>query len=221
MEKLNQDDKDKLSRILHNSWDNVFKLLTDSSVDEYGVPYKEVYKYELAEREKDFPNLVDIYLESNSFFDRGAMKDWLIQEIVGALLRDTDCRRFQFFMCTNQLYDLVLKVIRPYYRGLYPDRNNIETKVIETNLSIKEGEIFDHQSRMVSVDNWEDYIQAYVEYDGLAVGGFRAITNMLGNSIQKDAKISNLQYDEFHLSCDIKYKDGWTEKKLVYKCQLR
>ena len=74
---------------------------------------------------------------------------------------------------------------------------------------------------MVSVDNWEDYIQAYVEYDGLAVGGFRAITNMLGNSIQKDAKISNLQYDEFHLSCDIKYKDGWTEKKLVYKCQLR
>lgn len=190
-------------------------------MNEYGVPYKEVYKYELAEREKDFPNLVDIYLESNSFFDRGAMKDWLIQEIVGALLRDTDCRRFQFFMCTNQLYDLVLRVIRPYYRGLYPDRNNIETKVIETNLSIKEGEIFDHQSRMVSVDSWEDYIQAYVEYDGLAVGGFHAITNMLGNSIQKDAQISSLQYDEFHLSCDIKYKDGWVEKKLAYKCQLR
>lgn len=160
-------------------------------------------------------------MESNSFFDRVAMKDWLIQEIVGALLRDTDCRRFQFYMCINQLYDLILKVIRPYYKNLYPDRNKIEVKVIETNLSIKNGEIFDHQSRMVSVDSWEDYIKAFVEYDGLAGGGFYAITNMLGNSIQKNAEISNLQYDEFHLSCDIKYKDGWTEKKLAYKCQLR
>lgn len=221
MKKLNPEDRERLSRILHNNWDNVFKLLTGSSVDEYGVPYKEVYKYELVEREKDFPNLIDIYLESNSFFDRGTMKDWLIQEIIGALLRDTDCRRFQFYMCTNQLYEEILKVIRPYYKGLYPDRNKMEeVKVIETNLSIKEGEIFDHQSRMVSVDSWEDYIKAFVEYDGLAVGGFRAITNMLGNSIQKDAEISNLQYDEYHLSCDIKYKD-WTEKKLAYKCQLR
>jgi len=48
LEKLNQDDKDKLSRILYNNWDNMFKLLTGSSLDEDGVPYKECYKYELA-----------------------------------------------------------------------------------------------------------------------------------------------------------------------------
>jgi len=74
---------------------------------------------------------------------------------------------------------------------------------------------------MVSVDNWEDYIKAYTEYDGTAVGGFYPETNMLGNSIPGNVEISNLKCDEFHLSCDIKDKRGWTEKKLAYKCQLR
>lgn len=51
-------------------------------------------------------------------------------------------------------------------------QQKIEVKVIETNFSIKNGEILDHQSRMVSVDSLEDYKKAFIEYDGLAVGGF-------------------------------------------------
>ena len=67
MEKLKPEDKDKLSRILHDNWDNIFKFLTGSSVDEDNIPYREVYKWELLDREKEFPDLIDVYLENNAF----------------------------------------------------------------------------------------------------------------------------------------------------------
>ena len=45
---------------------------------------------------------------------------------------------------------------------------------------------------------------------------------MKGNSIQSNCKISNLEYDEMHLSCNItKLKDNgeeiFTDKRLVYR----
>jgi len=63
------------------------------------------------------------------------MRNWLILEVVSALLNDIDCRRFQFHMCVNQLYDEILRVVRPYYKGLYPDRRKMEVKVIETSFN--------------------------------------------------------------------------------------
>ena len=54
MEKLKKEDKDKISQILHNNWDLIFKLLVDSSTDEYGIPYRELYKWELSDREKEY-----------------------------------------------------------------------------------------------------------------------------------------------------------------------
>ena len=61
----------------------------------------------------------------------------------------------------------------------------------------------------------------YEEYNGLPTDRFKAISEMIGNSIPKDAEILNLKYDKKHLSCDLKHKDGWIEKKLAYKCQIR
>lgn len=40
MQKLKQKDRDELSRILHNNWDNLFELITGSSVNESGVLIK-------------------------------------------------------------------------------------------------------------------------------------------------------------------------------------
>lgn len=78
MEKLKQEDKDKLSQVLHDNWDNIFKFLTGSSVDEDSIPYREVYKWELSDRERKFPDLIDIYLKNNTFFNKDSIRDWLI-----------------------------------------------------------------------------------------------------------------------------------------------
>ena len=40
MERLKKEDSDKISQILHNNWDLIFKLLSGSYTDEYGVPYR-------------------------------------------------------------------------------------------------------------------------------------------------------------------------------------
>ena len=94
-------------------------------------------------------------------------------------------------------------------------------KIIETNLSMKDGQIYDHQSRVLEADNWNDYIEMFKEYNGSSVDKFKSITEMVGNSIPKDVEIMNLAYDDKHLSCDLKHKDGWIEKKLAYKCWIK
>ena len=106
MERLKREDKDRISKMLNNNCDIVFKLLADSSVDEYDVPYREVYKWELSDREKELPNIIDTYLKNDAFFDRHSLRSWIVEEIVGALLGYSDCRTIKFYQCVNQLYDL-------------------------------------------------------------------------------------------------------------------
>lgn len=98
------------------------------------------------------------------------------------------------------------------------EKNNIN--VIESNLSIsKDRFIVDFQSRVIEVGSWEEYIKCFEEYNGLAVDGFKAVTNMIGNSIPKNIEIVNLNYDERHLSCEI-HKDDFINYKLSYRCKL-
>ena len=222
MERLKREDKDRISKILNDSWDIVFKLLADSSADEYDVPYREVYKWELSDREKELPDVIDTYLINDAFFDRHSLRSWIVEEIVGALLGYSDCRTIKFYQCVNQLYNLLLPIIKPYYVGLYPAKEKTDyCKIIETNISMKDGQVYDHQSRVVEADSWDEYTEMYEEYDGSPIDRFKAISEMIGNSIPKDVEILNLKYDEKHLTCDFKHKDGWIEKKLAYKCWLR
>ena len=222
MERLKREDKDRISKILDDNWDSVFKLLVDSSVDEYDVPYREVYKWELSDREKDLPNIIHTYLINDAFFDRHSLRSWIVEEIVGALLGYSNYRTIKLYQCVNQLYNLLLPIIKPYYVGLYPAKEKTDyCKIIETNISMKDGQVYDHQSRVVEADSWDEYIEMYEEYDGSPIDRFKAISEMIGNSIPKDVEILNLKYDEKHLTCDFKHKDGWIEKKLAYKCWLR
>ena len=220
MDRLKREDKDRISKILNDNWDIVFKLLADSSVDEYDVPYREVYKWELSDREKELPDVIDTYLINDAFFDRHSLRSWIVEEIVGALLGYSDCRTIKFCQCVNQLYNLLLPVIKPYYVGLAKEKTD-HCKIIETNISMKDGQVYGHQSRVVEADSWDEYTEMYEEYDGSPIDRFKAISEMIGNSIPKDVEILNLKYDEKHLTCDFKHKDGWIEKKLAYKCWLR
>jgi len=89
-------------------------------------------------------------------------------------------------------------------------------KVIETNLSLDDNEnIVDHQSRVIEVESWEDYIEEIKEN----ISVFRkSISGCLsGYTISKKSEISNIIYDEFHLSCDTYNSAGAKSKKLAYK----
>lgn len=220
MKLLEQNDKERISKLLNHSWDFVFKMLVGSSKNEDNVPYREVYKYELSDREKEFPELLDTYLKNDAFFYRESLRNWLITDIIGSLLEYSDCRTVKFISCTNQLYNNIFHILKSYYDGLYEIKmSTIPLEVVETNLMMKENSITDHQIRIVSVGSWDEYVNIFKNYDGTSVDIFKPITQMFGNSLPREATITNLVYDDFHLSCDLTTANGFTEKKLAYLCR--
>lgn len=79
------------------------------------------------------------------------------------------------------------------------------------------GQIKNHQSRVIEADSWEEYCKAFEEYKGEPVG-FKSLTKMIGDTIPKAVDITNLIYDEYHLSCDI-WNGMFKTKKLAYLCE--
>lgn len=89
-------------------------------------------------------------------------------------------------------------------------------KIIETNFSVgRENTIKDHQSRVIEVNGWGEYIAEIM--DGKTVERKDIIGNLHGNTIPKNASVHNLIYDDFHLSYDIHNKFGIWGKKFAYK----
>lgn len=99
------------------------------------------------------------------------------------------------------------------------------TYVIETNLSMNGDKIADHQSRVIEVPSWEEYCAMYETYNGQACNIGKSLTNSIGNNINSNRIIENLEYDDFHLSCnmvwdnELFYLDSKT-KHLAFLCKL-
>jgi len=89
-------------------------------------------------------------------------------------------------------------------------------KVIETNLSLDyDDNIIDHQSRVVEVESWEDYINEIKE--GISVFRKSILGCLDGYTIPtKQSRVENIICDDFHLSCDV-YRGNTKTKKLAYK----
>lgn len=89
-------------------------------------------------------------------------------------------------------------------------------KVIETNLSIDgENNIKDHQARWVLINDWKDYCKKYQFYNGNRVC-YGIASSMPGPDILANVEITNLQFDECHLSCDVHHQDHSITKRFVY-----
>ena len=89
-------------------------------------------------------------------------------------------------------------------------------KVIETNLSLDNYDnIMDHQSRVIQVENWEDFINEIKERKTVIRNSILGC--MHGCSIPRESKVVNLKYDDNHLSCNIYNWIGRKTKKLAYK----
>ena len=91
----------------------------------------------------------------------------------------------------------------------------IMVKIIETNLSMSDMIVMDHQNRVVEASSWEDYCNAFKNYNGDTVE-FKSLTSMFGSTIPREAGVYNLKYDDFHLSCDVIKAGRYTAKKLAY-----
>ena len=90
------------------------------------------------------------------------------------------------------------------------------TKIIETNLSLdNDNNIVDHQSRVIKIENWEDYINEIKESKTVIRNSILGC--MYGCSIPRESEIENLKYDDNHLSCDVYNWFGRKTKKLAYK----
>lgn len=64
-------------------------------------------------------------------------------------------------------------------------------EVIETNIFVdNDNRIYDHQSRIIEVEDWDTYCNAFELYDGRAIC-FKS-KQMPGNSIQANRKIKEL-----------------------------
>lgn len=88
-------------------------------------------------------------------------------------------------------------------------------QVIETNLSIdKDNIIRDHQSRIVEVEDWDTYCKEYENYNGGCVEFYSE--TMPGVTLTSNCKITELEYDDIHLSCIIE-KRIFKTKRLAYK----
>ena len=89
-------------------------------------------------------------------------------------------------------------------------------KVIETNLSMSTDDyIFDHQSRVIEVESWEEIIEEV--RNGITKIRKSYLGNLSGCSVPKQAVVKNFTFDNNHLMCDIINYAGQKTKKLIYK----
>lgn len=93
-------------------------------------------------------------------------------------------------------------------------------KIIETNLILDDNNLIqDHQSRVIEVVSWGEYINMFENYNGEPVGDYKCIHgNLIGYSLPKMAEIFNLKYDDKKLNCDLLRMGVMFDKKLAYLC---
>lgn len=91
-------------------------------------------------------------------------------------------------------------------------------KIIETNLSCaSDWHIHDHQSRVIEVPTWKEYINLFNDYCGEASGkDYKSTTNMDGCVLPHNAMIIDEEHDEFHLMCKLNLFNGFNEIKLAF-----
>lgn len=92
--------------------------------------------------------------------------------------------------------------------------------IIETNLSLKDGVVVDHQSRAIEAKSWDEYVEYYIQNikSDRKHSKFKSLTNLFGDSLPRYGDITEFKYDNFHLSCYHTNPNGQVTMKLAYLC---
>ena len=91
-------------------------------------------------------------------------------------------------------------------------------KIIETFLSMKDGKVFDHQSRIIEAESWGEYVNYYKENikSDRQHSKFKSLTSLFGDPLPRYGDITDLKYDECHVSCYHTNSGGMITTKLAY-----
>lgn len=92
-------------------------------------------------------------------------------------------------------------------------------KIIETNISLDKDNIMkDHQSRVIEAKSWDEYVNYYEQNIEMnrTESRFKSLTGLVGSSLPKYGEITELKYDDFHLSCYVTGSNCET-LKLAYR----
>lgn len=84
-------------------------------------------------------------------------------------------------------------------------------QIIETNIDFHNKE---HQSRIITYKSWDDYCKLYINYNGEPTENLNG--TLIGRVLPRDATITSLKYDDFHLSCDILLYNGLVQIRFAY-----
>jgi hypothetical protein len=92
-------------------------------------------------------------------------------------------------------------------------------KVIETNLSFTNNIIGDHQSRIIEIENWEEYKKEYKGKIPVCRNDIFS-KSYIGSCIPKFClNIKILNEDDFHIQCEITHLDKSKSISMAYLIQ--
>ena len=94
--------------------------------------------------------------------------------------------------------------------------NKNQCLAIETNLLLKDECIVGHQSRVVSVNDWNEYIEKIKSGEPVYSESYFK-NGMDGYTISENASILDVWSDSFHGTCTIDLQNRCIIKKLFYK----
>lgn len=90
-------------------------------------------------------------------------------------------------------------------------------KIIETNLFYEKDMVLkDHESRIIKMDSWEEYVNMYLNYNGEAIW-YNGNSRLMGCILPHFANIYEIEHDEFHLTCRMGLCNDSYMIKLAYK----
>jgi hypothetical protein len=115
--------------------------------------------------------------------------------------------------CKTATWDIVNKAKEIIKENIKPTIKVIETNIL-LNPNYDNDIMLDHQSRMIEVESWDDFVNEIKEAKTVMR---QSCIGYMGATIPKEAKVSNLVYDDTHLSCYVVSKLGNKSKKLAFK----
>ena len=122
--------------------------------------------------------------------ERGIKKDYVIESIETAL-------------------------VTAYKRNFDVTSDNVK---ITLNRETGETHVYEELNVVNEVEDWDTYCKAFEEYNGEAV--YFKSKSMRGYIILSNCTMTDLIYDDIHLSCMILHQSGFNTKKLAYRIVL-
>ena len=122
--------------------------------------------------------------------ERGIKKDYVIESIETAL-------------------------VTAYKRNFDVTSDNVK---ITLNRETGETHVYEELNVVNEVEDWDTYCKAFEEYNGEAV--YFKSKAMRGYSILSNCTMTDLIYDDIHLSCMILHQSSFITKKLAYRIVL-